>query len=57
MTLIRNVDKAGGYHGYWAQDLYAVNTNYGSANDLKSLVNAAHAKVPIFQRLSIYTSH
>ncbi|KAJ2999263.1 hypothetical protein NUW58_g56 [Xylaria curta] len=34
----------GGYHGYWAQDLYSVNSNYGTADDLKSLVNAAHEK-------------
>ncbi|KAG0130676.1 glycoside hydrolase superfamily [Tuber indicum] len=34
----------GGYHGYWAKDIYSVNTNYGSAADLKSLINAAHAK-------------
>ncbi|RYO73599.1 hypothetical protein DL766_000490 [Monosporascus sp. MC13-8B] len=34
----------GGYHGYWAQDLYAINSNYGTADDLKSLVNAAHEK-------------
>ncbi|KAL4993634.1 glycoside hydrolase superfamily [Aspergillus recurvatus] len=34
----------GGYHGYWAQDLYSVNENYGTAADLKSLVNAAHEK-------------
>ncbi|KAI5849897.1 glycoside hydrolase superfamily [Tricharina praecox] len=33
-----------GYHGYWAKNLYNVNTNYGSANDLKSLVQAAHNK-------------
>ncbi|KAG0131788.1 glycoside hydrolase superfamily [Tuber indicum] len=34
----------GGYHGYWANDIYSVNSNYGSADDLKSLINAAHAK-------------
>ncbi|OJJ01945.1 hypothetical protein ASPVEDRAFT_129925 [Aspergillus versicolor CBS 583.65] len=34
----------GGYHGYWAQDLYSINENYGTADDLKSLVNAAHDK-------------
>ncbi|OQD89211.1 hypothetical protein PENSOL_c066G06054 [Penicillium solitum] len=27
----------GGYHGYWAQDLYSINENYGTADDLKSL--------------------
>ncbi|CAG8049126.1 unnamed protein product [Penicillium nalgiovense] len=34
----------GGYHGYWAQDLYSINENYGTADDLKSLVDAAHKK-------------
>ncbi|SPN99230.1 related to alpha-amylase A precursor [Cephalotrichum gorgonifer] len=34
----------GGYHGYWASDLYSINPNYGTADDFKSLVNAAHAK-------------
>ncbi|KAM0425700.1 hypothetical protein ACHAPT_008947 [Fusarium lateritium] len=26
-----------GYHGYWADDLYAINSKYGTADDLKSL--------------------
>ncbi|KAL4931095.1 glycoside hydrolase superfamily [Aspergillus undulatus] len=34
----------GGYHGYWARDLYSINENYGTAANLKSLVNAAHDK-------------
>ncbi|KAL2865927.1 glycoside hydrolase superfamily [Aspergillus lucknowensis] len=34
----------GGYHGYWAQDLYSINENYGTADDLKSLISAAHDK-------------
>jgi alpha-amylase len=33
-----------GYHGYWARDLYSINSNYGSAQDLKNLVNAAHQR-------------
>ena len=34
----------GGYHGYWAKNLSALNSNFGSEEDLKSLVNAAHSK-------------
>ncbi|KAH6616237.1 alpha-amylase [Chaetomium sp. MPI-SDFR-AT-0129] len=34
----------GGYHGYWAQDLYTINPKLGTADDLKSLVSAAHEK-------------
>lgn len=32
---------AGGYHGYWAMDLYAVNENFGTKQDLKDLIKAA----------------
>ena len=34
----------GGYHGYWAKNLSNVNAYFGSEEDLKSLVQAAHAK-------------
>ena len=34
----------GGYHGYWAQDLYAVNSHFGSAADLAALSAALHAR-------------
>ncbi|KAJ5168960.1 uncharacterized protein N7482_004554 [Penicillium canariense] len=30
------------YHGYWQQDIYALNSNYGTADDLKSLASALH---------------
>ena len=30
--------------GYWPKNYYNVNSNFGSADDLKSLVNAAHAR-------------
>lgn len=40
-------DTEGGYHGYWAKNLYEINENYGTAEDLKSLVSAAHEKVHI----------
>eukprot|EP01098_Paradermamoeba_levis_P009562 TRINITY_DN4000_c0_g1_i1.p1 TRINITY_DN4000_c0_g1~~TRINITY_DN4000_c0_g1_i1.p1 ORF type:complete len:470 (-),score=82.76 TRINITY_DN4000_c0_g1_i1:211-1620(-) len=33
----------GGYHGYWLQNLTEINSNFGSANDLKKLVQASHA--------------
>ncbi|KAI9686306.1 MAG: hypothetical protein M1820_010662, partial [Bogoriella megaspora] len=32
------------YHGYWQQDLYSVNGNFGHADDLKALSAALHAK-------------
>ncbi|OQE16168.1 hypothetical protein PENSTE_c025G06334 [Penicillium steckii] len=30
------------YHGYWQQDIYDVNENYGTAEDLLALSNALH---------------
>lgn len=30
------------YTGYWAQDLYALNSHFGSASNLESLIKAAH---------------
>lgn len=44
LTLTLLADTDGGYHGYWAKDIYAVNSNYGSAADLTSLITAVHAK-------------
>ncbi|OJJ50598.1 hypothetical protein ASPZODRAFT_148084 [Penicilliopsis zonata CBS 506.65] len=32
------------FHGYWPQDLYALNEHFGSADDLKSLVSALHKR-------------
>ncbi|EMD93788.1 carbohydrate-binding module family 20 protein [Bipolaris maydis ATCC 48331] len=49
-------NKAAGYHGYWAEDLYAVNSNYGTAADLKSLVAAAHAK-GIYMMVDVVANH
>ena len=31
-----------GYHGYWAKDWTAIDPNYGTKEDLKALVEAAH---------------
>ncbi|MEH6535050.1 MAG: alpha-amylase family glycosyl hydrolase [Psychroserpens sp.] len=33
-----------GFHGYWAKDWTAIDPNYGTKEDLKQLVDAAHAK-------------
>ncbi|KAJ5669398.1 hypothetical protein N7462_010468 [Penicillium macrosclerotiorum] len=30
------------YHGYWQQDIYSLNSKYGTADDLKSLASALH---------------
>merc|ERR1719468_532319 len=40
--IVDNID--GGYHGYWARNWENLNSNFGSADDLKNLVKAAHDK-------------
>jgi alpha-amylase len=30
------------YHGYWQQNIYDVNNNFGSASDLQALSKALH---------------
>lgn len=32
------------YHGYWTQDINALNSHFGTEADLKSLVSTAHSK-------------
>ncbi|KAI1146302.1 glycoside hydrolase superfamily [Nemania diffusa] len=46
----------GGYHGYWAQDLDSINSNYGTADDLKSLVSAAH-DMGIYIMVDVVANH
>ncbi|MCA9647400.1 MAG: hypothetical protein H6718_23860 [Polyangiaceae bacterium] len=45
--VVRNVDRTetqDGYHGYWALDFDAPNPRFGSLEDLRALVEAAHAR-------------
>eukprot|EP00121_Abeoforma_whisleri_P012120 Awhi_evm1s11186 len=38
--IIENTD--GGYHGYWAQNIYTLNENFGTEQDLVDLIKACH---------------
>jgi alpha-amylase len=38
--VIENTDK--GYHGYWAKNLYNINSHFGTKDELHSLIKAAH---------------
>ena len=40
--VVTNYDQ--GYHGYWATDFNSINPKFGTAQDLKNLVNACHAR-------------
>lgn len=45
-----------GYHGYWMTDLYALNHHFGTSQDLKNLVKAAHDK-DIWVMVDIVANH
>ncbi|KAK6541959.1 hypothetical protein TWF694_007731 [Orbilia ellipsospora] len=47
---------SGGYHGYWAKDIYNVNQNHGTPQDLKDLVTAAH-KLDIYVMVDVVVNH
>ncbi|KIM98961.1 glycoside hydrolase family 13 protein [Oidiodendron maius Zn] len=44
------------YHGYWAQNIYEVNSNFGTAADLKALSDAVHAK-GMYLMVDVVTNH
>jgi len=46
----------GGYHGYWAQNIYNINNHFGTASDLQALVNACHAR-DIWVMLDVVGNH
>lgn len=46
----------GGYHGYWAQNFFAISPEFGGADGLKALVNACHAK-DIWVMVDVVANH
>jgi alpha-amylase len=52
--VVDNLDP--GYHGYWARNWNQINQHFGSADDLKSLVAAAHAK-DIWVMVDVVANH
>ena len=52
--VVDNLD--GGYHGYWARNWEQLNENFGSPDDLKSLVSAAHEK-DIYVMVDVVANH
>jgi alpha-amylase len=45
-----------GYHGYWAKNLSALNSNFGNEDDLKDLVQSAHSK-DIWVMVDVVANH
>ena len=44
------------YTGYWQQDLYAINSHFGTAQELKDLINAVHER-GMYLMLDIVVNH
>ena len=40
------------YHGYWQQNIYEINSHFGTADDLKSLSDALHSRGMVSRYLS-----
>ncbi|KAF3931532.1 Alpha-amylase [Dactylella cylindrospora] len=49
-------DTEGGYHGYWAKNIYDVDKNLGSSQDLKDLVKVAHS-MGIYMMVDVVMNH
>lgn len=52
--IVKNTDN--GYHGYWAQDLYTINPNFGTEQDLVNLVTACH-RLDIWVMVDVVGNH
>ena len=50
------INTPGGYHGYWAQDIYGVNPHFGTPEDLKTLVKRCHEK-DIWVMVDVVANH
>lgn len=44
LNLLQKTKDLESYHGYWQQDLYAVNSQFGTMKDLKDLSDALHKR-------------
>ena len=52
--IVDNTD--GGYHGYWARNWEEVNSNFGTKDDLKALVDACHDR-DIWVMVDVVANH
>ncbi|KAI0598283.1 glycoside hydrolase family 13 protein [Biscogniauxia sp. FL1348] len=44
------------YHGYWAEDIYSLNSHFGTEDDLKNLSTALHNR-GMYLMLDVVTNH
>ncbi|KAF7872233.1 hypothetical protein EAF04_003158 [Stromatinia cepivora] len=55
-NIVGNTVDGSGYHGYWAQNIYKVNPNFGTPADLKALSAALHAR-GMYLMVDVVTNH
>lgn len=46
-----NTSEGYAYHGYWQQDINSLNSNFGTAQDLKDLASALHSRGMVSWRM------
>ena len=56
LNLPQNSGDGTSYHGYWQQDLYSVNNNFGTSSDLIALSSALHER-DMFLMVDVVVNH
>lgn len=51
-----NTNDGSGYHGYWAQNIYELNSNFGTRDDLVDLSAELHAR-GMYLMVDVVTNH
>ncbi|KAI1503143.1 glycoside hydrolase family 13 protein [Biscogniauxia marginata] len=58
--IVKNIEATTGYgdayHGYWAQDIYSLNSHFGTEEDLANLSAALHSR-GMYLMLDVVTNH
>lgn len=52
--IVENIE--GAYHGYWASNIYNINPHFGTEQDLKDLIAAAHS-MDIWIMVDVVANH
>lgn len=54
--LTQNTSDGEAYHGYWQQNIYGLNPNFGTAQDLQALSTAVHSR-NMFLMVDVVVNH
>ncbi|OBT84877.1 hypothetical protein VE02_05923 [Pseudogymnoascus sp. 03VT05] len=55
-NIVNKTADGAAYHGYWADDIYQLNANFGTADDLKNLSDELHAR-GMYLMVDVVTNH